>query len=132
MQSVSSNAVARAFGEWITIYDDGVNGSCIKGCKTQCGTFLRIRFSGSMGNFNTVSYLPNGYLLYTLPEGWRPIHRDPNRILIAVDTTSVRLPCDIDIHPNGSMNMYFEGNTPIDGGVYNVTGLFCDVLILLD
>ena len=131
MHSVTSNAVASAFGVWTTIYDEGGNGSCIKGCKMQWGTLLRIRFSGRFGNFQSTQYMGNGYLLYTLPEGWRPIYRDPNRCLIGVDTNSVRLPANIDIHSNGNVNIYFEGNTPVGGGVDNVGGLFGDVLLLL-
>ena len=131
MQSVTSNAVARAFGNWVTIYDCGTG--FIKGCRTPMGTFLRIRMSGAFGTFTSTQYLPNGYLLYVIPEGWRPSSTySPNRFLIAVDTTSVRLPCNIDINGiDGGMRLYFEGNTPIGGGVDAVSGLYCDALLLL-
>lgn len=131
MQSVSSNAVAKAIGEWETIYSNG--GGFIKGCTMQWGKLLRIRMAGTFGNFTSQRRINNGFGLYTIPSTyWRPSSAySPNRFLIAVDTTTVRLPCNIDLSSNGSMNMYFEGNTPLGGGVDNVAGLFCDVLLLL-
>lgn len=129
LHSVTSNAVAGALGQWVTIYAEG--DSFIKGCKMKWGTLLRFRFSGYFGNYRATQYIPNGYNLYTIPEGWRPVTHNPNRFLIAVDTTSIRMTCGININTNGNMNMYFEGNVPLYGGVDNVTGLFADILFLL-
>lgn len=130
MYSVSSNAVAEAFGVWTTIYSNG--SGFIKGCKMQWGKLLRIRMAGVFGNFTSQRYINNGFILYNVSAEWRPSSTySPNRFLIAVDTTSVRLPCNVDLGSNGNMNLYFEGNTPLGGGVDNVTGLFCDILLLL-
>ena len=130
MQSVTSNAVARAFGNWVTIYSSGT--SFIKGCKTPMGTFLRIRMNGYFGNFQSAQNIPNSYLLYTFSTEWAQyITYAPNRFNIAVDTSSVRLSCGVDVHPNGNMLLYFQDNVPLAGTVSSVIGLYCDALLLL-
>jgi hypothetical protein len=71
----------------------------------------------------------NGTTLLTLPEGWRPTVYPPNRCFIGVDTTQYRCNAGLDIGADGTIRVYFQGNTPIvDGGEY-VSGLYCDIFM---
>lgn len=120
---VTSNAVYNAFGTWQRVLTID-SYSYVDGLITQNGKYLRIRFSGTWSG-----YIANGTTLFTLPEGWRP-NTNPNRCVIGVDTTTIRMNAGLDIQSDGKVNVYFQGNTPITGGE-TVSGLYCDVLILL-
>lgn len=129
LNPVSGGAVASAIGDWETVWTDPNNSdNIIYGIKNKLGTWVRIRFSGAVNNFGGGNYINNGTIILTLPEGWRPILKSPNRCTIGVDTPQYRCNAGLDIASNGNVAIYFQGNTPLGGGEY-VTGLFCDVFM---
>lgn len=124
MHCVTSNAIYRAFSGWEEVWKQDYN-NFIEGIETPMGKFLRIRFSGLISG-----YISNGTIIVTISNSkWKPTI-SPNRLIIGVDTTSVRMDAGIDYDSNGNMVIYFQGNTPLTGGE-TVTGIFCDALLLL-
>jgi hypothetical protein len=124
MQSVTSNAVYRAFSGWEQIWSSG-SGNFIQGIETPMGKFLRIRFNGL-----TSGYIANGTTIATITDNRYKPTINPNRFKVGVDTSNARVGAGIDYNSNGKMDIYFYGNTPITGG-QTVSGIFCDVLLLL-
>jgi hypothetical protein len=126
MQSVTSNAVYNAIGQWETVAVLGNNGtSFIKGLSTPNGKYLYIRLNGlSGGTYN------NGDVLFTIPDGWRPVN-DPTRCIVLVDTVTDRITAGLDIHTNGNVNVYFHGHTPFYGQSVTVSGFYGDIFLFI-
>ena len=124
MQSVTSNAVYKAFSEWEQIWSSG-SSNFIQGIETLMGKFLRIRFNGL-----TSGYIANGTTIATITDNRYKPTINTNRFIVGVDTSNARVGAGIDYTSNGKMNIYFYGNTPVTGG-QTVNGIFCDVLLLL-
>lgn len=121
-------SVINDFGTWETVWEEPNTTNIIKGVKTPLGTFLRIRFAGNVNGYGYGNYIQNGTVLLTLPEGWRPTVYNPNRCVLGVDTTQYRCNAGLDIASDGTITIYFHGNTPLNGGEY-VIGFFCDLFM---
>lgn len=121
MHAVTSNAVADALGKWEEVwrYDSD---NYILGVKNSLGTWLRIRFSVfRTGNFS------NGDVLLVLPQEW--CGTSTNRLIVGVETSSVRMNAGLDIESNGNIRIYFQDNTPMMSSVLELTGIYCDVFM---
>ena len=115
------------FGQWETILDLGNYGGSnyIQGKKKKNGKYLRLRLVGlSSGSFY------NGQLLFTIPDGWRPI-QNPIRVIVAIDTPTDRITAGFDLYINGEVRVYFQGHTPLTGQTVNVSGFYSDAIIPL-
>lgn len=124
MQSVTSNAVYGAFSGWEEVWKQNST-NFIEGIETPMGKFLRIRFSGFISGYKS-----NGTVILTISDSkWKPTI-SPNRLIVGVDTPTVRMNAGIDYESSGNMKIYFQGNTPVNSGE-TVAGIFCDALLLL-
>lgn len=126
MHSVTSNAVARAFGgEWENLWT-GSNNSFVKGIKTKMGKFLRIRFNNVFGGNKS-----NGEVILTITNtDYIPII-SPCRFVFTIDTTSnTRMNASVDYDNDGRMKIYFQDRVSFSELV-GVAGCYCDALVLV-
>jgi hypothetical protein len=110
MQSVTSNAVARAMGDWEQLFISSTV-AVIRGLETRNGKYLSLHFNGLSSS--------QGALITTLAEKWRP-------------KTAVRAPIFADayagfiqVNSTGIINVY----SLVGSGSFDIRG---DCLILIE
>jgi hypothetical protein len=128
MHSVSSNAVARAFGDWELIVDVSYGTAIFRvyGKNTTKGKYLWFHLSGyAKGNTVTI-----GTQLIGLPTSWVN-QNETRRCIIFADLPNGRLPADIDINPTGICNLYPALPNQYTGQVTLGYGLFGDAIVYM-
>lgn len=123
---ITSGAVYKAFADWQRILNIDTL-SFVDGVDTPLGKIIHISLQGFLtGNVS------NAALLFTLPNDWRPVNQTITRFRVGVDTNSVRMEAGCNIHTDGTVNIFFGTNTPLQSSVSNVTGLYGDAYIILN
>jgi hypothetical protein len=120
MQSVTSNAVAVAFGEWELLWSSG--SSTVKGVETKNGKYLALNIQG----FFSGTLYPGSLLLTITNNNFKP--SITNRLIIlALLTNNTRQYCNLDYNTDGTLKFYPPSTSSI-----SVNGLYGNFLIKLE
>jgi hypothetical protein len=127
MQSVTSNAVAQAMGEWQLLSDYSYGGLFrLYGKNTTKGKYLWFHLH-AYAQFTTVTI---GDILCTVSSDWvNP--NETRRCIIMADLPNGRIPADIDINPNGYCNIYYALANQYTGQLVLGNGLFGDAIVYM-